>query len=463
VANHGIDTTADPAPVKPGSVRTGWREAFSVYLKPRVLIVMFLGFSSGLPLALSGSTLLFWMAEIGVNLKTIGLFALVATPYTLKFLWAPLTDALDVPVLARLLGRRRGWLMLTQLALIAAIIFLGSTDPIAAPGLMALGALVVATASATQDIVIDAFRVESLEENEQAAGMASYVAGYRVAMLVSSAGLFFIVSGFQAYGFGKNAAWSAGYMTMAALGLIGIVTTLLATEPEKSTAANATHSREAPLQRLATTVTGAFTDFFLREGLQGAIVVMVFVVLFKLTDALAGVMTGPFAVDLGFTRNEYATIIKGIGFIATLAGGFAGGFLAKTCSLPVSLWISGVLQALANLAFSWQALVGHDLAWLTFAITVENFTSSVGTVVFVAYISSLCRNPLHTATQYALLTALAAVGRTYLSAGAGYLASATGWPWFFAICALAGIPGLLVLAWLQARGHFDTLAPAKKV
>jgi PAT family beta-lactamase induction signal transducer AmpG len=353
--------------------------------------------------------------------------------------------------------------MLTQAALIAAIIFLGSTDPITAPGLMALGALVVATASATQDIVIDAFRVESLEENEQAAGMASYVAGYRVAMLVSSAGLFFIVSGFQAYGFGKNAAWSAGYMTMAALGLIGIVTTLLATEPEKSTAANAMHSREAPLQRLATTVTGAFTDFFLREGLQVAIVVMVFVVLFKLTDALAGVMTGPFAVDLGFTRNEYATIIKGIGFIATLAGGFAGGFLAKTCSLPVSLWISGVLQALANLAFSWQALVGHDLAWLTFAITVENFTSSVGTVVFVAYISSLCRNPLHTATQYALLTALAAVGRTYLSAGAGYLASATGWPWFFAICALAGIPGLLVLAWLQARGHFDTLAPAKKV
>jgi PAT family beta-lactamase induction signal transducer AmpG len=185
---------------------------------------------------------------------------------------------------------------------------------------------------------------------------------------------------------------------------------------------------------------------------------MVFVVLFKLTDALAGVMTGPFAVDLGFTRNEYATIIKGIGFIATLAGGFAGGFLAKACSLPVSLWISGVLQALANLAFSWQALVGHDLAWLTFAITVENFTSSVGTVVFVAYISSLCRNPLHTATQYALLTALAAVGRTYLSAGAGYLASATGWPWFFAICALAGVPGLLVLAWLQARGHFEQLA-----
>jgi PAT family beta-lactamase induction signal transducer AmpG len=450
----GAQGRADPPHKGEGK---GWRNAAAVYLKPRVLIVLFLGFASGLPLALSGSTLLFWMAEIGVNLKTIGLFALVATPYTLKFLWAPLADALDVPVLARLLGRRRGWLMLTQIALIAAIVLLGATNPIAAPGLMALGALTVAAVSATQDIVIDAFRVESLDESEQAAGMASYVAGYRVAMLVSSAGLFFIVSGFQAYGFDKGAAWSAGYMTMAALGVIGIITTLLATEPEKSAAANAAHGRETPLQRLATTVTGAFTDFFLREGVLVAIVVMVFVILFKLTDALAGVMTGPFAVDLGFTRNEYATIIKGIGFIATIAGGFAGGFLAKAYPLPVSLWISGVLQALANLAFAWQATVGHDLAWLTFAITVENFTSSVGTVIFVAYISSLCRNPLHTATQYALLTALAAVGRTYLSAGAGYLATATGWQMFFVICALAGIPGLLVLAWLQAKGHFKAL------
>jgi PAT family beta-lactamase induction signal transducer AmpG len=248
-------------------------------------------------------------------------------------------------------------------------------------------------------------------------------------------------------------------MTMAALGLVGIVTTLLATEPAKSRTADAAHGRETPLQRLTTTVTGAFTDFFLRQGFVAAIVVMIFVVLFKLTDALSGVMTGPFAVDLGFTRIEYATIIKGIGFAATIAGGFAGGVLAKSYSLPVSLWISGVLQAAANLAFAWQATVGHDLAWLTFAITVENFTSSIGTVIFVAYISTICRNPLHTATQYALLTALAAVGRTYLSAGAGYLASAVGWQMFFVICALAGIPGLLVLAWLQARGHFKLLEP----
>ena len=172
-------------------------------------------------------------------------------------------------------------------------------------------------------------------------------------------------------------------------------------------------------------------------------------------------MTAPFVIDLGFSRNEYAAIIKGVGLAATLIGGFAGGFVARACSLPLSLLIGGVLQALANLAFSWQAVVGLDAAWLTFAIVVENFTSAIGTVIFVAYLSALCRNPLHTATQYALLTALAAFGRTYLSSGAGFLAAAAGWAWFFAICALAGLPALVLLAWLQQRGHFDGLSPPK--
>jgi PAT family beta-lactamase induction signal transducer AmpG len=185
--------------------------------------------------------------------------------------------------------------------------------------------------------------------------------------------------------------------------------------------------------------------------------VLVFVVLFKFTDALAGVMTAPFVIDLGFSRNEYAAIIKGVGLAATLIGGFAGGFVARAYPLAASLWIGGILQAAANLAFSWQAVAGHDLAMLTFAIVTENFTSAIGTVIFVAYLSALCSNPLHTATQYALLTALAAVGRTYLSSGAGFVAEAVGWFWFFAICAAAAIPSLLLLAWLQARGHFAAL------
>jgi MFS transporter, PAT family, beta-lactamase induction signal transducer AmpG len=436
--------------------RPSFSETVAVYLKPRVLVIMFLGFSSGLPLALSGSTLLVWMTEAGVNLGTIGLFALVGTPYTIKFLWAPLIDALDVPVLARRFGRRRSWLLLSQFLLIAAIVFLGLCDPSVSPLVVAIGAFLVAAASATQDIVVDAFRVESLDESEQAAGMASYVAAYRIGMLVSTAGALFLVSGFQTLGLNHSAAWSAGYAVMAALVLIGAGTTLLAKEPAKSASADAVHARENRLQRLIEAATGAFSEFLTRDM---ALVALVFVVLFKFTDALSGAMTAPFVIDLGFSRNEYAAIIKGVGLAATLIGGFAGGFVARVFSLPISLWLGAILQGTANLAFSWQAVLGHNAVWLTFAIVAENFTSAIGTVIFVAYLSALCRNPLHTATQYALLTALAAFGRTYLSSGAGFIAAATGWAWFFVICAVAGVPALILLAWLQRRGHFEDLAP----
>jgi len=439
--------------------RASFADTLAVYLKRRVLVVMFLGFSSGLPLALSGSTLLVWMREAGVDLGTIGLFALVGTPYTVKFLWAPLVDALDVPVLSRRLGRRRGWLLLAQLLLMAAILFLGASDPSMSPLIVAVGALLVAAASATQDIVVDAFRVESLSESEQAAGMAGYVAAYRIGMLASTAGALFLVSGFAGlFDLGRHAAWTAGYAAMAALVLIGIATTLFATEPEKSAAAEASHARENTLARVVEAAVGAFAEFLSRDL---AFVALAFVVLFKFTDALAGAMTAPFVIDLGFSRNEYAAIIKGVGLAATLIGGFAGGFVARVWSLPVSLWIGGVLQAVSALAFSWQAIVGHDAAWLTFAIVAENFTSAIGTVIFVAYLSALCRNPLHTATQYALLTALAAVGRTYLSSSAGFIAAAAGWPGFFALCAVAGLPALGLLAFLQLRRHFDGLVPAK--
>jgi PAT family beta-lactamase induction signal transducer AmpG len=342
----------------------------------------------------------------------------------------------------------------------AAIVFLTLCDPSRSAFVVALGALLVATASATQDIVVDAFRVESLSESEQAAGMASYVAAYRIGMLASTAGALFIVSAFQGAGLDHQAAWSAGYVVMAVLVLIGVATTLMATEPQQSAAAEASHSKESALRRVAEAAIGAFSEFLSRDM---AFVALAFVVLFKFTDALSGAMTGPFVIDLGFSRNEYAAIIKGVGLAATLVGGFAGGFVARAYSLPASLLIGGLLQAFANLAFSWQAVVGPNAAWLTFAIIAENFTSAIGTVIFVAYLSALCRNPLHTATQYALLTALAAFGRTYLSAGAGFIAAATGWVWFFAICALAGLPALVLLVWLQRRGHFDGLAPANTV
>jgi PAT family beta-lactamase induction signal transducer AmpG len=245
---------------------------------------------------------------------------------------------------------------------------------------------------------------------------------------------------------------------MAALVLAGMATALIAREPEKSALAaneHAAHAQESPFRRVAVAAYGAFADFLTRDA---ALVVLAFVVLFKFTDALAGAMTAPFVIDLGFSRNEYAAIIKGVGLAATIIGGFAGGFVARAYSLAASLWIGGILQAVANLTFSLQAVIGHSTAMLTVAIITENFTSAIGTVIYVAYLSALCMNPLHTATQYALLTALAAVGRTYLSSGAGYLAELSGWPWFFVDCALAAIPSLILLAWLQRRGHFAKLA-----
>jgi PAT family beta-lactamase induction signal transducer AmpG len=312
--------------------------------------------------------------------------------------------------------------------------------------------------SSTQDIVVDAFRVESLPESEQAAGMASYVAAYRIGMLVSTAGALFMVSAFESTGFARASAWMWGYVVMAALVLIGTVTALSAKEPEQSARAEAATRAESAFARVIHAAVGAFSEFLVRKD---ALAALAFVVLFKFTDAFSGTMTAPFVIDLGFSRNDYAAIVKGVGLAATLIGGFAGGFVARRYALATSLWIGGLLQAIANLSFSWLALVGVNQWALALAITAENFTSAIGTVIFVAYLSALCQNPLHTATQYALLTALAAVGRTYLSSGAGYVAKATGWPLFFAICVLVAIPSLILLAWLQRRGHFETLEIAK--
>jgi MFS transporter, PAT family, beta-lactamase induction signal transducer AmpG len=448
-------TAAATEKAKPAA---SWRDGLAVYLKPRVLIVLMLGFSSGLPLALSGSTLQVWMREVGVDLGTIGLLALVGTPYTLKFLWAPLVDALHVPFFTRHFGRRRGWLLFSQLLLIATILLLAIADPARSPWFAAFAALLVATTSSTQDIVVDAFRVESLPESEQAAGMASYVAAYRIGMLVSTAGALFIVSGFEGEGLVRSAAWMWGYVVMAALVVIGMITALVATEPAQSKDAEAATAAESAFSRVIRAAVGAFSEFLSRRD---AIAALAFVVLFKFTDAFSGTMTAPFVIDIGFSKVDYAAIVKGVGLAATLIGGFAGGFVARRYSLATSLWIGGTVQALANLSFSWLALVGVNQWALALAITCENFTSAIGTVIFVAYLSALCRNPLHTATQYALLTALAAVGRTYLSSGAGFVAKATGWPLFFVICVLVAIPSLILLAWLQRRGHFDELGPVK--
>lgn len=441
--------------------RASFAETLAVYLQRRVLVVLLLGFSSGLPIVLVGSTLQAWMKQSGIDIKTIGLFAAVAVPYNFKFLWAPLVDALDVPLFGKLLGRRRGWLLLTQAWLMAAIVFLGSCDPAVSAFVVAVGALVVAAASATQDIVVDAFRVESLPENEQAAGMASYVAAYRVGALISGAGALFLVAALQAR-LGDKSAWTACYVVMAVLIAIGVAATLLAREPASSAIAEADHALPAhrnSLERALRSALDAFRDFLSRDL---AIAVLAFVALFKLADALAFALLTPFVLDLGFSLTQLATIRNGVGFVVAVLGGFAGGLVARALPLSVSLWIGGILQTIMILVLSWQAVVGNSLTMLTFTTTVEFFTDSVGTVIFVAYISALCKNPLYTATQFALLTALAALGRNVVALGTGYVAHAVGWAVFFVICALAGLPALALLAWLQKRRHFDGLAPTKR-
>ena len=428
-----------------------WRDSLAVYLQPRVLIVMLLGFSSGLPLALSGSTLLVWMRESGVDLGTIGLFALVGTPYTLKFLWAPLVDALHVPFFTQSFGRRRGWLVFSQLLLIVAILLLALTDPARSPLFVALGALLVATMSATQDIVVDAFRVESLPESEQAAGMASYVAAYRIGMLISTAGALFIVSGFEGAGSARAARLDVGLCRDGGAGADRHRNRArrhrartIRPRGSRDADRDGIHPRAERRDRRVLRIPDP------RRGLRGARLrgaVQVHRRVLRHHDR--AVRDRP-----RLHRNDYAAIVKGVGLAATLIGGFAGGFVARRYSLAASLWIGGVLQAVANLSFSWLALVGVNQWALAFAITAENFTSAIGTVIFVAYLSALCRNPLHTATQYALLTALAAVGRTYLSSGAGYAAKATRMADVLWICVLVAIPSLMLLAWLQRRGHF---------
>ncbi|HEX5778565.1 MAG TPA: MFS transporter [Xanthobacteraceae bacterium] len=441
--------------VRTGTVaRRSFVESLAVYLRPRVVIILLLGFSSGLPLALSGATLAIWMTERGVDLGTIGLFSLVGLPYTFKFIWAPVVDALNVPFFSRVLGRRRGWLVFSQLVLAAAIVFLGSLDPVAAPFMVALGAVMVAAASATQDIVIDAFRVESLDTSEQAAGMASYVFAYRIGMLVSGAGVIALVAWLEASGVAKDQVWFWGYVAAAAFVAVGLVAAFFAKEPDTPAEVRSATAGRSPLSRLWTTAFEAFREFLTRDA---AILVLLFVVLFKFCDAFAGVLTGPFVISIGFDKAAYATIVKGVGLAAVLVGGIAGGVVARALPLVTSLWLAAFLQMASNLVFVWQAWVGVNHAALTVTIIVENFTGAIGTVIFVAYLSALCQDRMHTATQFALLTALAAVGRTTLASGGGFVAEAAGWAMFFTITALAAIPSLFLLAWLQSRGHFTAL------
>jgi len=432
----------------------GWGVALRVYLDRRVLAIFLLGFSSGLPLLLSGWTLSIWLAKSGVDKTTIGLFALVGLPYALKFCWAPLVDRLPLPILTALLGRRRGWAIFTQGALMAGVVGLGQSDPTTDPGLTALWAFLVAFASASQDVVIDAYRVEILEERQYGAGAAMIVAGYRVGVLAAGAGALYLAAAIP---------WSLVYAVMAALVLVGVVTILLNREP----AARPRPGHEARVlawlqaraglagwrRDLAGWLYGAvlapFADYMRRPRWQA---ILVFIVLYKLGDSLAGVMAGPFYIELGFSTIEIANVSKIFGLGATLAGAVVGGLLVARYGIMLSLLWSGVLQMLSNLMFAAQAVVGHDVAFLTLTIGLENAAGGMGTAAFVAYLSALC-NAAYTATQYALLSSFMALARTTLPAPGGWLADATDWVTFFVLTTLAALPGLLLILWLMRQGH----------
>ena len=418
---------------------SGWLSALAIYREPRLIAVLLMGFASGLPLALTFGTLSFWLSEVGISRTSIGLFALVGISYSLKFLWSPAIDRLPIPILTARLGRRRGWTLAIQPALALAILALGLTDPKSDPGATALAAVIVAFLSASQDIVIDAYRIELLRPEEQGAGAAATQWGYRFGMLVASAGALYAAS------FG---GWSFAYGLMAGLMLVGMAAVWFTPEPggirllEPLPGGSALARVVAWLKRA---VVAPFADML---GRRGALAILCFVILYKFGDALAGTMSNPLYVSLGFTKVEVANIGKAYGFVANLAGLAAGGVVVLRLGILPALLICGVLQMLSNLMYVLQAWAGHDLPILALTIGIENLTGGMGSAAFVAYLSGLC-NLAFTATQYALLTSLAAVGRTTLSASGGALADALGWSPFFALATAACLPGLVLLAWIM--------------
>ncbi|HEY4166054.1 MAG TPA: AmpG family muropeptide MFS transporter [Reyranella sp.] len=407
-----------------------WLKALEVYRDRRQVVILLQGFSSGMPFLLSGSVLAYWMATEKVDLTTIGIFGLVGLPYALKFIWAPLVDRMPLPALDGWLGRRRSWMLVTQVGILLSTLLLAMSDPISSPWLTALAAVLVAFFSATQDIAVDAYRIEILNDDEQGAGAATTQLGYRIALWIVDALALLLPS---------IVPWPVTLSVIAALALVGIVTTFLAEEPKSALPAATTASNW-----IEEAVIRPFAEFL---AYRGWVVILLFALLYKYGDALGGSMARPFYVQMGFSGPEIFGVTKSFGVAATLLGGLVGGVLVARYGIFKSLLIAGILQAVTNLLFSWQAQAGHDIVVLTVAISADNFTGAVGGVAFIAYLSSLCTKGM-AGTQYALLTSLMAFGRTALSAGGGWIAAHTGWTVFWMLTTLLAVPGLLLLLWL---------------
>lgn len=400
-------------------------------LDKNLIIIFFLGIASGLPIVLILSTLKALLVDGGFNLKTIGFFSLVSIPYTFKFCFAPIMDSFSVPILTKLLGQRRSWIMLSQIALIVFISLLGFAGIAGNISAIAILALLVAFSSASQDIVIDAYRIEIVEKEDQGLAASFYVYGYRIGMLVSGAGALVLAD---------IMSWGAVYLIMAAFMVTGLLTTIFAEDSRKGWKQKKYNFASWCDEAIIT----PFKDFGKHPKW---LIILLFIVCFKLSDVFAGNLTLPFLLEVGFSKIEIASIVKTFGLAATLFGVFAGGVLVKKLGINKSLWIASIAQMVSNLAFSYQSHIGYDSNVLYFVIFIENFSGGIGDSVFVAYLSGLC-NISFSATQYALLVSCATLARSVFSSSAGIFAMKLGWYYFFIFSTLLAIPGLVFLFFL---------------
>ena len=428
------------------AAKPGWREVWHVYSEAATLRMLLLGFSAGLPLLLVFGTLSFWLREAGIDRTTIGYLSWVGLAYGFKWAWAPLVDRLPIPLLTRWLGRRRSWLLVSQATIITALVCMALTDPKLALLPVVWCALAVAFGSATQDIALDAYRIESADIKRQAALAAAYQTGYRIAMIWAGAGALWIaaraeVAGASAY---QHGAWQTAYLVMAASMLLGVVTVLCSPEPQR---------RELPPSKNAAewlkgALVDPFADFLRRYGKQ-ALLILALIAIYRISDVVMGIMANPFYVDMGYTKDEVATVTKIYGVIMTLVGAFVGGALAMRFGVMKVLMLGAILSAGSNLLFAWLGTRGHDVTSLIFVISADNLSSGIASAAFIAYLSSLT-NVNYSATQYALFSSMMLLLPKTLAGYSGRYVDAYGYSHFFTATALLGLP-VLLLVWLASR------------
>jgi len=450
-----------------GATHVNWRDAIKVYRHPRVVSMLFLGFSAGLPLLLVFGTLSFWLREAGVDRTTIGFLSWIGLAYAFKWMWSPLVDRVSLPFLTAWLGRRRAWLLFAQVGIATTLIGIALSDPQANLTQLVLFALATAFFSATQDIALDAYRIEAVEEKMQGGMAASYQAGYRIAMIAASAGALFIAAGIAGGEGYDYAAWRGAYLIMAGLMGVGMIATLLVAEPKSNGQAQGQADQNAMALRLAKVtwlpprmvatlawIYGAalspFLDFVRRYGWH-AILVLSLIGTYRISDVVMGVMSNPFYVDMGYTKEEVATVTKVYGLIMTIVGAFIGGILAMRFGVMRILFAGALLSAGTNILFAWLATQGHDLNGLIFVISADNFSAGIATSAFVAYLSGLT-NVAYSATQYALFSSVMLLLPKFIAGFSGMAVDNFGYVAFFNATAMMGIP-VLILVWLAARVH----------